>query len=116
MKAISDDDRRVENIFTAEFTPITSAGKPDGAVLQLNDSAPLSTGFYIYKMEPGTTTVAHRHAGDEEFLIIKGDLTDHDGAEYGPGDLVWLRDGTAHNSSTKNGCLIAVYAQTPDFG
>ena len=51
----------------------------------------------------------------EEFLIIQGDLRDHDGIDYGPGDLVWLHDGTVHNSTTKNGGLIAVCALEPDF-
>lgn len=66
-------------------------------------------------MEPGAATVPHKHAGDEEILIIKGDLRDHDGVEYGPGDLGWLRDGTVHNATTKNGCLIPVSAGEPDF-
>jgi len=48
-------------------------------------------------------------------LIIQGDLKDHDGSEYGPGPLVWLRDGTVYNSTTKNGCLIAVYALEADL-
>ena len=110
MKPIAANDRRVANIRTATFTPFFSDGKPDGEVLQLNTAKPQASGFYIYRMAPGTTTVAHKHRGDEEFLIIEGDLTDHDGVEYGPGDLVWLRDGTVHNSTTRGGCLIAVYA------
>lgn len=52
----------------------------------------------------------HKHAGDKEFLIIQGDLKDHDGSEYSLGTLVWLRDGTVHNSTTKNGCLIVACA------
>lgn len=111
MKAVEQKDRRVTNIHTATFTPILSDGVADGEVLQLNTGKPLGTGFYVYRMAAGTTTVAHEHVGDEEFLIIQGDLTDHDGVEYGPGDLVWLRDGTTHSSSTKGGCLIAVYAE-----
>ena len=111
MKEISKEDRRIANIYRSEFTPFMSGNVVDGEVLQLNKSKALGSGFYIYRMSPGTTTVAHKHSGDEEFLIIEGDLTDHDGVEYGPGDLVWLRDGTAHSSSTKNGCLIVVYAE-----
>lgn len=110
MKPIASADRRVVNIHTGEFTAIETDGKPDGEVLQLNTAKPMASGFYIYRMAPGTTTVAHEHAGDEEFLILEGDLMDHDGVQYGPGDLVWLRDGTVHNSSTKGGCLIAVFA------
>jgi anti-sigma factor ChrR (cupin superfamily) len=110
MDPIKDSHRRVANIHTSTYTPIETDGVPDGEVLQLNDANPPGAGFYIYRMAPGTTTVAHRHKGDEEFLIIEGDLTDNDGKEYGPGDLVWLKDGTEHNSTTREGALIAVYA------
>ena len=111
MKALSNNDRRVVNIYEAKFTPFMSGDVVDGEVLQLNTAKPLGLGFYIYRMAPGTTTVAHEHSGDEEFLILEGDLTDHDGAEYGPVDLVWLRDGTTHSSTTKGGCLVEVYAE-----
>ena len=110
MKPIAPESRRVVNIHDAEFTPFFSGGQHDGDVLQLNTDKPLGAGFYIYKMAPGTTTVAHQHRGAEEFLILEGDLTDNDGTEYRAGDLVWLADGTEHCSTTKNGCLIAVYA------
>jgi anti-sigma factor ChrR (cupin superfamily) len=115
MKPIPNTDRRVVNIFESAFTPIQSNGKPDGEVLQLNDDKPLGSGFYVYKMEPGAATVPHKHVGDEEFLIIQGDLRDHDGVEYGRGDFVGVRDGTVHNSTTKHGCIIAVCALQPDF-
>lgn len=109
MKEINKTDRRVTNIYDATYKPFVSDGIEDGHVLQLNTSKPLGVGFYIYKMAPGTTTIPHKHNGDEEFLIIEGDLRDNDGTKYGPGDLVWLRDGTEHSSHTENGCLIAVY-------
>ena len=110
MKPIGDDDRRVANLKTGAFEPfIAKDGSPDGEVLQVNPNNPRGYGFHIYRMAPGDVTVPHRHAGDEEFFLIDGDLTDHDGYEYGPGDLVWLRDGTEHNSFTKNGCVLVVY-------
>ena len=31
------------------------------------------------RMEPGAVTIAHDHAGMEEFLILEGDLVDSDG-------------------------------------
>lgn len=111
MKKIVPKNRRIANIHTADFVPFMSEGKEDGTILQLNTANPLGVGFYVYKMAPRTKTVAHKHKGDEEFLIIEGDLTDHDGVKYGPGDLVWLRDGTEHHSYTENGCLIAVHAE-----
>jgi len=111
MEPIKPNDRRVVNIHKGEYVPLISDGKPDGSVLQLNDANRLGSGFHIYKMEAGATTVAHEHLSDEEFLMLEGEIVDHDGARYGPGDLVWLRKGTIHNSYSPNGCLIAVYLE-----
>lgn len=106
---IDPSDRRVANWNDAPFEPfLDRKGNPDGEVLQVNGGK-TGYGFHVYRMPPNTTTAAHEHLGDEEFLLIEGDLTDHDGFEYKPGDIVWLRSGTVHNSSTKNGCLLAVY-------
>ncbi len=113
MKPVATGERRVVNIHEAEFEPfISDAGKSDGTALQLDRSKPLGAGFYIYKMEPGSTTIPHEHTGNEEFLILKGDLTDNDGTRYREGDLVWLKAGTQHSSYTESGCLIAVYVPT----
>ena len=40
-----------------------------------------------------------------------GDLGDHDGIRYGPGDLFWLRAVTAYASYTEAVCLIVVFAK-----
>lgn len=108
MDPIKSDHRAVANIRNAEFQPLISdSGQEDGFVLQVNNDR-RGQGFHIYKMKPGATTIAHTHNGDEEFYLIEGDLTDHDGYEYKPGDLVWLKSGTHHNSSSKNGCTLVV--------
>ena len=109
LKPIASEDRRVVNVKSADYIPFISDGIEDGSVLQLGDSKPLGSGFHIYRMTPGQTTVVHKHQSDEEFYIIEGDLVDHDGTKYGPGDLVWLRKGTEHTSYSPNGCLIVVY-------
>ncbi len=111
LNPIDEEDRRVVNIHSAEYTTFYSGGVEDGSVLQLNDSNRLGTGFHIYRMAPGDTTVAHEHLSDEEFLMLEGELFDHDGTRYGPGDLVWLRKGTKHYSHSPKGCLIAVYLE-----
>lgn len=109
MPPIAPEDRRVANWNTGTFEPFhDDNGKTDGEVLQVNGGR-TGYGFHVYRMAPGTTSAAHEHLGNEEFLLIDGDLTDHDGFEYKPGDLVWLRSGTKHNSTTRNGCLLAVY-------
>ena len=109
MKAISPDERLVANIHKAEFEPfLTSDGQTDGEVLQVNGGK-TGYGFHIYRMKPGQTTIPHEHVGDEEFFLIDGDLTDHDGHQYEPGDIVCLRSGTKHNSYSENGCVLVVY-------
>lgn len=109
LKPIASEDRRVANIHTDLFEPFTgSNGEPDGEVLQVNGGK-TGYGFHVYRMAPGQTTIAHEHVGDEEFLLIEGDLVDHDGVRYQPGDLVWLRSGTKHHSYSEKGCVLAVY-------
>ena len=111
MKAVKSEDRRIANINTAKFEPwLTKDGKEIGqSILQLNDAYPKGVGFHIYKMAPGFTTDAHIHTEDEEFFILEGDIIDNDGTRYEPGDLVWLKKGTEHNSYSENGCTIVVY-------
>ena len=110
MEPIASNDRRVANIRSGTYEPfIVSNGRHDGDVLQVNPGNRTGYGFHVYRMEAGHTTTAHEHIGDEEFLVLEGELVDHDGYRYGPGDLVWLRSGTKHHSYSPDGCLIAVY-------
>jgi anti-sigma factor ChrR (cupin superfamily) len=115
MKAITPDARTVVNIHSADYEHWRNE---DGSVLrdqgylQLDDSFPPGTGFYIYKMEPGAVTTPHEHTCRENFLILEGELVDNDGYVYRPGDFVMLADGTQHSSTAPDGCLIAVFVRT----
>lgn len=116
MGPIAHEDRLVVNHREVEFEPFVVDGRPSAteSVLQLDRSREPGVGFHLYRMAPGSSTTPHQHTCDEQFLLIEGDLTDHDGYEYQPGDLVLLRTGTVHNSSTVNGCLLAVYIETAE--
>ncbi len=115
MKAVKSGDRVIANIHESEYEPfINENGDTDGSVLQLNREHKPGVGFHVYKMEPGTTTIPHEHIGHEEFLLLSGDITDNDGTEYRVGDLVFMRSGTEHCSTTKNGCLLAVYIESTE--
>jgi len=111
MKKVKDSDIRVANIYETEFKPFVydNGVQLGDAVLQLDDSRPLGTGFHVYRMPAGMRTIGHRHNGDEQFLILEGELIENDGRVFKKGDLIWLRDGTEHNSYTPNGCLLAVH-------
>ncbi len=116
MEPIDEGDRLVVNAHVGEFEPFVVDGRASEteSVLQLDRSREPGVGFHLYRMAPGSSTTPHRHTCDEQFLVIEGDLTDHDGYQYGPGDLVLLRRGTVHNSSTVDGCLLAVYIETAE--
>lgn len=120
MKPIQAHERRVANIRDAQaFVPFDDDAEPGTSMLKLNTDLPRDVGFYIYKMEPGSSSTPHQHGGAEEFLMLEGELMDNDGTVYQPGDVVWLAPGTEHSSTTKTGCLIAVFAEgseTPPEG
>jgi len=111
LKPIDSDDRVIVNIAEAEFTPFTVDGKelPGQSVLQLDHSFPPGVGFHIYRMAPGTWTQAHEHTCAEQFLVLDGEVADHDGTVYRKGDFVLLKKGTRHNSFTPTGCTLAVF-------
>lgn len=111
MKRVIDGERVVANINSAAFEPLMDSKGVDigQSVLQLNKSQPNGVGFHAYKMAPGMTTEAHVHTGDEEFFLLEGDLVDNDGTQYVPGDLVLMKSGTEHHSTTKKGCTLLVY-------
>ena len=113
MKPISTEDRRVVNIRDAEFSPFDPDGTSEKgtSILQLNTAMPKGVGFYLYKMEPDSSSAPHRHGGAEEFYVIEGELTDHDGTTYKSGDVVWLAPGTEHNSYSEKGCVVAVFSE-----
>jgi len=117
MRPIAKEDRRVANIREAAYEPWINSDGTDSrtAILQLDRSRPIGTGFHVYRMAPGSRSEPHEHTEDEQFLILEGELIEHDGTVYRPGDLVWLKAGTQHYSYTENGCLLAVHIGKPEI-
>ena len=115
--AIPDHQRRVKNLLNDGFEPFVLRGEvcEGESVLQVDDKAPLGAGFHVYRMAPGAVTTAHVHESDEHFLVLDGELVDHDGFVYRTGDLVMLEKGTQHNSSSKDGCTLAVFIASPEM-
>lgn len=117
MKAVASHERQVVNIHSAKFEPFDMGGQslPGQSYLQLDRSFAPGSGFHIFKMDPGVTTTPHQHTCDEQWLMLEGELTDNDGTVYRPGDLVLMKKGTQHSSSTVDGCLLAVFIATPEI-
>ena len=104
------DLRTVANIKTLQWELLDQPGLPGEKVWWYNLSYDpvLGNGSYLYKMEAGTRSNPHKHAGPEEFYILEGDLIDSDGYVYKTGDFVSLAAGSRHNSTSPNGCVIVV--------
>lgn len=116
MQPIAEGERVVVNIDEAPFRPFMADGAEVAgqSVLQLDRSLPDGIGFHIYRMAPGSASQPHEHTGDEQFLVVEGELEDHDGHVYRKGDLVLLKRGTRHSSSTRTGCTLAVFVASPE--
>jgi anti-sigma factor ChrR (cupin superfamily) len=65
--------------------------QPEMSRLPVSYDDKTGQGTYVMRMEPGAVTIAHDHAGMEEFLVLEGDLVDSDGTTFGPGDFRELR-------------------------
>jgi anti-sigma factor ChrR (cupin superfamily) len=104
-------DRHVVNAHTTAFLPYDMEGpvQPEMSWLPVSYDPESGQGTYLMRMEPRAVTIAHEHQGMEEFLILEGDLMDSDGSVFTAGDFVSYQAGTHHNSSTENGCLLAVF-------
>ena len=103
--------RKTVNAHTTPFLAYDMEGpvQPELSWLPVSYDEATGQGTYLMRMDPGAVTIAHDHAGMEEFLIIEGDLLDSDGTRFGPGDFVSYDAGTHHNSWTEAGCIIAVF-------
>jgi anti-sigma factor ChrR (cupin superfamily) len=112
MKAVAPNHRQIVNIHNADYLPFD--GLDGQSYLQLDTGYPPGAGFHIFRMEPGTTTTPHEHTCDEQWLMLEGEMTDNDGTYYRPGDMVLMKKGTQHSSSTVDGCLLAVFIATPE--
>ena len=103
--------RRVVRAGAARFLPYDLEGpvQPEMSWLPVSYDRAAGVGCYLMRMQPGAATLAHEHAGVEDFLILEGELTDSDGTVFRAGDFVSYAPGTRHHSRTGPGCLIAVF-------
>ena len=106
----STETRRVVNIHDASaYQPYDLEGELQKDMSYINLTMNLEgdgNGAYMIRMEPGAETIAHVHAGNEDYLILEGDLIESDGTKYGVGDFIHYDPGSHHNSRTENGCLL----------
>ena len=104
-------ERKITNLLNVKFEPFDNYGAPIPGMSwhKISYNKEKGQGSYILKMEPGAKSLPHKHANYEEFLILDGELIDHDNKIFKKGDFVTFEPGSTHSSYTKNGCLILVF-------
>ena len=105
--------RKVVNYKDAEFETYSLQGKPQADLSwhNISWSDEDDSGFFLIKFDPGGVSIPHEHLGYEEFVILEGEIADHDGWVYRPGDCVSLAKGSRHFSSSENGAIVAVFVR-----
>lgn len=107
------DLRTVVNFKEATFRSYGLQGTDQSDLQWCNISYNEETGdgAFIIKFDPGGVSIEHEHLGFEEFVLLEGDLTDHDGHRYKVGDVVSLPGGSRHRTVSENGAVVAVFVR-----
>jgi anti-sigma factor ChrR (cupin superfamily) len=67
---------------------------------------------YLVWAQPGARHPRHRHAGDENILVLRGGIRD-DRGDYGPGEVCRSRAGSTHSEEALPGddcvCYVVYY-------
>lgn len=95
----------VQVVHRADGGEWRSAGAPGASVRVLNADRRRGRMTTLMKIDPGCRFPAHSHPGDEECLVLSGDMIDGD-LTLGPGDYVRSAAGTYHHElTTRSGCV-----------
>ena len=107
--------RRIVNWKTADYERYPSLPETADPIDWRNVRANPETGegLSLISFPPGAGSALHEHTGWEEFVVLKGTLTDPDGATYETGDVVSLPPGSIHASRSETGCVTAVVIEKP---
>ena len=103
--------RKITNSLNVKFEPFDNYGVPIAGMSwhKISYNEKTGQGSYILKMEPGAKSLPHKHINYEEFLMLDGELIDHDDKIFKKGDFITFEPGSSHSSYTKTGCLLLVF-------
>jgi quercetin dioxygenase-like cupin family protein len=105
--------RKVMNFKSADYGTYRLQGEPQRDLTWCNISydEDKGEGFFLVRFAPGGQSIPHEHLAYEEFVVLEGELHDHDGTVYRTGDCVSLAPGTRHFSISPTGCTVAVFVR-----
>ena len=103
--------RKITNPYKVKFEPFDNYGVPIPGMSwhKISYNKETGQGSYILKMEPGAKSLLHKHINYEEFLMLDGELIDHDDKIFKKGAFITFEPGSSHSSYTKTGCLLLVF-------
>ncbi len=105
---VSDRTPPPRIVHRADGSEWRSAGASGASIRVLNADRKRGRMTTLMKIEPGCRFPAHPHSGDEECLVLSGDMIDGD-LTLGPGDYVRSAAGTHHEElTTRTGCVCLV--------
>ena len=111
MPSKPQNQRTKVNWREAAFETYSLQGEPQNDLTWHNlswDDA-TNSGFFLIRFAPGGVSIPHEHLHYEEFVVLEGELEDHDGHVYRAGDCVSLAPGSKHFTRSKNGAVSAVF-------
>ena len=104
---INEDLNRLAEADTNEMEWVaSSSGGVERKMLE-RDGDEVARATTIVRFAPGSSFPEHEHGAGEEFLVLEGTFSDETG-DYPAGTYVRNPKGTAHASSSKEGCTIFV--------
>ena len=106
--------RKITNSLNVKFEPFDNYGVPVSGMSwhKISYNEKTGQGSYILKMEPGAKSLPHKHINYEEFLMLDGELIDHDDKIFKKGDFITFEPESYHSSYTKTGCLLLVFQRS----
>ena len=114
---MSKQPRQVIRTAARHFAPYDRYGKTVSNMHWLPLSGESGGGdyeCYLLRLDPGAASQPHEHTGHEEFLVLEGQLVDHDGTVFEQGDFVKFAPGSQHWSASPQGCLLLVILHGPN--
>ena len=78
----------------------------------LRDDKQTGESTLLLKFEAGATYPMHNHPGDEEILVLEGDIKVGK-RELRPGDYLYTPPEGKHAVSSRNGCLVFLRLSKP---